>query len=52
MERERRTGTWDLLAELEASSRKWDLLAELEASYTSDTGDKRLKGGWYRYMCL
>ena len=25
--------------------------AELEASHTADTGDKRLKGGWYRYVC-
>lgn len=36
----------------EGGTRKWDLLAELEASHTADTGDKRLKGGWYRYMCL
>ena len=36
----------------EGGTRKWDLLAKLEASHTADTGDKRLKGGGYRYMCL
>ena len=59
MGKERRTGNdHSVTGELSEERKEGELrnraclLASSLASYISDTGDKCLKGGWHRYMCL